>query len=144
MTTTNMELLFEESVRLTNFVEYGFSMQDLVEGKRSIPSEGARFDIYFEGDLTGDKIKGKISGIDYLTVRSDGRFFLNLQARIKTDDGANIQLIETGINNQGDLRLNMEFHTNEEKYKWLNHKQVLGLGYADFNTGEASVKGYLI
>jgi len=144
MTTTDMKLLFEERVKLTDFVEYGFSMQDLAEGKRPIPPEGARFDIYFEGDLTGDKINGKISGIDYLTVRSDGRFFLNLQARVKTDDGANIQLVETGINNQGNLRLTMAFHTNEEKYKWLNHKQVIGLGYADFNTGEASVKGYLI
>jgi hypothetical protein len=143
MTKTEMEFLFEEKVTLTDFVEYGFSMQDLVKG-RPVPKEGARFDIYFEGDLTGDKINGKITGIDYLEVRADRRFILDLRARIITDDGATIQVTETGINNYGDLRLNMEFHTNDERYTWLNHKQVLGLGFADLNTGAAGVKGYLI
>src|SRR5690606_11787899 len=114
---TDLVLLFEEKVVLSDFVEYGFSMQDLVNGER-IPEEGARFDIYFEGDLTGEKINGKISGVDYLEVRADGRFFLDLHARILTDDGAQIQVTETGINDNGTLKLNMEFHTNNNWYSW--------------------------
>ncbi|KAB7530284.1 DUF3237 family protein [Flagellimonas olearia] len=138
---TDLALLFEEQVVLSDFVEYGFSMQDLVNGE-PIPTEGARFDIYFEGDLIGEKINGKISGVDYLEVRADGRFFLDLHAKILTDDGAQIQVTETGINDHGNLKLNMEFHTNDERYSWLNRAQVLGLGTVDFNTGKALVKGY--
>ena len=141
MVKTDLVLLFEEKVVLSDFEEYGFSMQDLVNGER-IPEEGARFDIYFEGELTGEKINGKISGVDYLEVRADGRFFLDLHARILTDDGAQIQVTETGINDNGALKLNMEFHTNDERYSWLNREQVLGLGTVDFNTGQAIVKGY--
>src|SRR4030042_53861 len=33
---------------------------------------GKRTDVYFEGDLTGDKISGKMRGVDYILVRSDG------------------------------------------------------------------------
>lgn len=138
---TDLTLLFEEQVVLSDFVEYGFSMQDLVNGE-SIPNEGARFDIFFEGDLIGEKINGKISGVDYLEVRADGRFFLNLHAKILTDDGAQIQVTETGINDNGSLKLNMEFHTNDQRYSWLNRAQVLGLGTVDFHTGQAIVKGY--
>lgn len=138
---TDLALLFEEQVTLSDFVEYGFSMQDLVNGER-IPEEGAHFDIYFEGDLIGEKINGKISGVDYLEVRADGRFFLDLHARILTDDGAQIQITETGINDNGKLKLSMEFHTNDKRYSWLNRTQVLGLGTVDFNTGQAIVKGY--
>lgn len=138
---TDLKPLFEEHVVLSDFVEYGFSMQDLVNGT-TIPKEGARFDIYFEGDLIGEKIKGKIKGVDFLEVRADGRFFLNLHAQIKTDDGASIQVRETGINDNGTLKLNMEFHTNDQRYLWLNREQVVGLGHVDFNTGQVNVKGY--
>jgi len=140
---TDLELLFEEHVVLTDFVEYGFGLQDVMEGK-PIPKSGARFDIYFEGDVIGDKISGKITGVDYLEIRPDRRFFLNLHATIITNDGASIQVEETGINNQGALKLNMQFHTNDERYEWMNHAQVIGLGTVDFNTGKANVKGYLI
>lgn len=138
---TDLTLLFEEQVVLSDFVEYGFSMQDLINGEQ-IPEEGAHFDIYFEGDLIGEKINGKISGVDYLKVRADGRYFLDLHAKILTDDGAQIQVTETGINDNGTLKLNMVFHTNDQRYAWLNRAQVLGLGTVDFNTGQATVKGY--
>lgn len=141
VTKTDLKPLFEEHVVLTDIVEYGFGMQDLVNGI-PVPKEGARFDIYFEGDLVGDRIKGKINGVDFLEVRADGRFFLNLYASIKTDDGAFIQVKETGINENGNLKLSMEFHTNHQKYAWLNREQVLGLGHVDFNTGQVYIKGY--
>jgi len=141
VTKKGLNLLFEEDILLTDYVEYGFSLQDLVGG-RPLPPEGARFDISFEGSLTGDRIKGTIKGVDYLEVRADGRFFLNLYARITTDDGAKILVEESGTNDHGDLKLQMRFHTNDERYAWLNQEQVMGLGRADFATGKASVKGY--
>jgi hypothetical protein len=138
------ELLFKENVRLTAVKEYGYSWSELAEGKSPIPPEGARFDISFEGDLIGDRINGTIKGIDYLEVRADGHFILNLQACITTDDGVDIKVTESGVNNQGNLRLNIAFHTSDKRYTWLNQSQVWGVGEVNFKTGEAKVKGYLI
>lgn len=140
--TTN-QLLFEENINLTGFKEYGFKMSDLIAGK-PVPSEGARFDISFEGDVTGEKVNGRIVGIDYLEVRADGRFFLTLQATITTNDGVNIKVEEKGSNTNGDLKLFMKFHTTDEKYSWLNHQNVVGTGFVNLESGEAKVNGYLI
>lgn len=142
--TANRELLFEESVNLTGFTEYGYSLNDLMEGNVPIPPEGITFDILFEGDLYGERLNGRIKGVDYLTIRADGRFFLDLHATLITDDGVNIKIKETGINKNGELLLDMSFHTNNEKYKWLNHEQIIGLGFADFNNGTATIKAYTI
>jgi hypothetical protein len=141
-TATGMQLLFEEDVRLTGMVEYGFSINDLIKGRKPIPQSGAHFDISFEGELVGDRIKGTIAGTDYLEVRADGRFFLSLHACIHTADGARIKVIESGINSNGDLKLFMTFYTADERYAWLNREQVIGLGEVDFSTGLAHVKGY--
>ncbi len=137
------QLLFEEEVRLTEVKEYGFSWQNFAGGLERIPPEGIRFDIHFEGKVIGDHVNGIIKGVDYLTVRSDGRLFLNLQAAITTNDGASISVSETGINDRGNLRLAMDFHTNDDRYKWMNHKHVWGLGTVDFETGNVKIRGYL-
>ena len=138
------QLLFEEEIRLTKVQEYGFSWQKLVDKNTSIPPHGARFDIYFEGELKGDKINGTIKGVDYLEVRSDGLFSLDLHASIATADGANIKVTESGINDKGKLRLNMNFHTSDERYAWLNQALVWGVGSVAFETGEVEIKAYLI
>ncbi len=135
-------LLFEEDVRLTDVKEYGFSWQQFAENKTPIPAEGIKFDIHFEGEVTGDSVNGVIKGVDYLTVRSDGRLFLNLHAAITTHDGATIYVSETGINDKGALRLSMDFHTNDRRYQWINHKHVWGVGTVNFQTGEVKIKGY--
>jgi hypothetical protein len=103
-----------------------------------------RFDIHFEGDVSGEQVNGTISGIDYLTVRADGRFILDLYATITTSDGASISVKESGINAGGNLRLSMNFHTNDERYRWMNHKHVWGVGTVNFATGEVNISGYQI
>lgn len=135
-------LLFEEDVRLTEVKEYGFSWQEFAQGTTPIPAEGLKFDIHFEGNVSGESVNGTITGVDYLTVRADGRLFLNLHASITTSDGALISVTESGINDNGDLRLNMDFHTNHSSYTWLNHKHVWGVGTVNFATGEVKIKGY--
>ncbi|MBU3822068.1 DUF3237 domain-containing protein [Flavobacteriaceae bacterium XHP0103] len=140
---TEKKLLFEETINLTGLTEYGFPMCDLIAGK-PIPPEGARFDINFEGDVEGERINGKIKGIDYLEVRSDGRFFLTLHATITTSDGANIKVEEIGNNKNGELKLFMKFHSSDKKYAWLNNQDVIGNGFVDLKSGEAKVNGYLI
>lgn len=135
-------LLFEETVRLTEVREYGFSWREFGQAKRPLPPSGIRFDIHFEGEVKGDDLRGTIRGVDYLTVRSDGRLFLQLHASIATHDGAMIYVSESGINDNGKLQLNMDFHTNDNRYIWLNGKHVWGLGTVDFETGNVFIKAY--
>jgi hypothetical protein len=137
------QLLFEEDVRLTKVIEYGFSWTDFAQGK-TVPPQGARFDIYFTGNLFGEKVNGTIEGIDYLEVRGDGKLILNLHAILKTEDGETIKIEESGINREGDLRLNMQFHTNSARYTWLNSVLALGVGKVNFHTGQAQIKVYAI
>lgn len=141
--------LFTEDVALTGITEYGISWQDLTTGKVTPPPEGARFDIYFAGTLEGNRIKGKIEGVDFLTVRADGRFQLDLHATITTDDGATIAARETGllIPPQDDsmiaqLQLSMDFVTHIDKYKWMNELQCWAIGEVDWNTGKVSIQAY--
>lgn len=141
------EFLFDEKLHLTGIDEYGVSWLELLSGEADLPKEGARFDIHFEGTLSGPKINGTIKGIDYLTVRADGRFMLDIHAAIKTNDGESIavyedgQLIpnESGIN---DLKLNMHFTTASDKYGWLNKVQGWSVGPVNNKNGEVNVKVY--
>ena len=143
-----VEHLFDETVQLTGIIEYGIPWQDLLTGQANAPAEGARFDLSFEGRLTGQEINGSIKGIDYLTVRSDGRFMLNIQATIVTDDGETISLREDGILTLGsngkpaNLHLNMQFTTHSEKYRWLNTTNVWGIGNVNMNKGQVRVCAY--
>ena len=136
------ELLFEEDIQLTSIKEYGFTWKDFSEQSKPIPKEGLKFEINFEGTITGEKIKGRVQGIDYLTVRADGRLFLDLHASIATDDGSTIYVKESGINQNGNLLLNMDFHTNDSRYNWLNHTHVWCKGQVNFSTGKVLVKGF--
>lgn len=140
--TNQVNLLFEEDVRLTEVKEFGFSWNDFSQGLREIPKEGLQFEIHFEGDVSGERLNGRIKGVDYLTVRADGRLFLDLHASITTHDGAVIKVKESGINDRGQLMLNMDFHTNDSRYSWLNNKHVWGLGSVDFETGKVKIQGY--
>jgi hypothetical protein len=61
------------------------------------PAEGARVDVYFEGPVTGAKFSGSVRGVDYLHLRADGRFELDIYAEITTDDGKKIALAADGV-----------------------------------------------
>ena len=54
------ELLYEYTCSFTQVVEYGVSAEALFAGQTPPPSEGARFDVYFEGPVTGAKLKGTV------------------------------------------------------------------------------------
>jgi hypothetical protein len=141
--------LFEERAQLTGITEYGVGWNDLLQGKVGIPAQGARFDIAFEGEIAGDRINGKISGVDFLTVRADGRFDMNIQATITTDDGATIAFHEDGVvvpsedGAPAELYLNMHFNTAYERYEWINSKLARGRGTVDPSTGQINVTSFM-
>lgn len=145
------EHLFSEDIHLTGLTEYGVSWEKLTTGQTILPPEGARFDIAFEGTLEGPKLKGTIAGVDYLTVRADGRFQLDMQATITTDDGEKISVKEDGVliapdaddeSRIAQLRLNLEFTAFSPKYAWINHVQGWGRGTVNWNTGGVEMQVY--
>lgn len=143
--------LFEEQVQLTGIKEFGLNWDHMIQGKAGIPPEGARFDISFEGDLKGPKIEGRIKGIDYLTVRADGRYMLRIYATVITHDGESIALEEEGIlipdwedPAMASLQFNMKFTTAVPKYAWLNNLPVWATGNIDRVTGSVYIRAFTL
>ena len=109
---TANELIYEAEINFTGTVEYGVSMEALTSRRVAIPLTGAQFDQTFQGLLHGPKLRGKISGTDYLTVRADGLFQLHLHAQVTTEDGTDISMSSEGIS--------MQIEGEKLKYKtWL-------------------------
>ncbi|MCB9300399.1 MAG: DUF3237 family protein [Lewinellaceae bacterium] len=148
---TTQKMLFSETVYLTGITEYGVSWQELTTGQVRPPLEGARFDIAFAGTLEGAKLSGSIEGVDYLTVRADGRFMLDLHLTVTTEDGEKIAVYEDGQlippqdgSGIAQLRLCMQFTTASPKYSWLNKIQAWAVGEVDWNTGKVTVQAYQV
>ena len=139
-------LLYEYAPNITQVVEYGVSMQALMSGQAPPPAEGARFDVYFEGPVTGTKLSGSVRGVDYLHMRADGRFQLHIHAEITTADGKKIALAADGVALGGppvlQLRENVTLTTSHPEYSWVNAIQVWAPGTVDLAKGEIRVKGY--
>jgi hypothetical protein len=142
------ELLYEYTLKFTQVVEYGTSANAVLSGQTPPPAEGARLDVYFEGPITGPKLKGTVKGVDYLHIRADGRCQLNIHAEITTEDGKKIALAAGGvaIPEKGSpvlqLRENVTLTTNHPEYSWLNPIQVWAPGTVDVSKGEIRIKGY--
>jgi hypothetical protein len=147
-TVTTEALLYKFRVDFTDIKEFGVSLSGLMAGDIPAPAEGARFDVVFSGSIAGPKINGKISGIDYVHVRADGRFQLNIHADIVTDDGARIALHADGvaIPKEGspvvELRENHALTTSFEEYTWLNRIQIWAKGIADLEGQFVEISAY--
>lgn len=146
----NMELgeqLYEYAVKLTAMTEFGVSMGAIMAGEALIPPEGARFDAWFEGESSG-KIPGKLVGCDYLRLRADGRFDLDIRGVFTTPDGHNISLRADGVciptpgSPIAELRENVTLFTSSPEYAWVNPLQVWATGTVDLSEGMVRIKGY--
>ena len=142
------ERIYQYDLDITEVTDYGFTLEDVLSGKASIPLQGARIDVAFEGRATG-RLAGSVHGIDYLLVRADGRVDLNVHALIETEDGHRIALAAGGVclprpaEPIADLRENVELTTASEDYAWVNTRQVWGVGTVDFAGGKIHVDAYL-
>jgi hypothetical protein len=142
------EQVYEYSLKVTGMVEYGASLQPILAGENPPPPGGLRFDVAFEGPVTG-RLNGRVVGVDYLTLRADGRVDLNIQADITTDDGEKIALAASGVaipqpgSSVVALRENVMLTTASETYAWVNPLQIWGVGSVDFSTGVISIKAYI-
>ncbi len=142
------ELLYEISLEITGMTEYGISFEALIAGKVAPPPEGARFDVAFAGAASGPKLKGTVTGVDYLRVRADGRFDLHVHETITTNDGQRLDVQGDGVarlrtgSGTADLRLNLTLFTSSKDYTWVNALQVWGIGTVDLATQVIKVTAY--
>jgi len=148
-TITVGEYLYEEKICLTNIVEFGASFQGVFSTQETLPPQGARFDVTFEGELSGPKLKGKIAGVDYVYMRGDGNTRLHVHAEITTEDGERISFFADGVSvpEEGtgilQIRENVTLHTASSAYSWVNQLQIWAQGTADLAKGEVYLKGYV-
>ncbi len=142
------ELIYEYTGQITQMVEYGIPAATVLSGQTPPPAEGARFDAYFEGAVSGPKMQGTVKGVDHLHVRADGRCQLHIHAEITTPDGKKIAFFADGVaipepgSPVFQLRENATLTTNHPEYSWVNTIQVWAPGTVDVSKGEIRVKGY--
>lgn len=110
------ELMFMKA-KVTSLVDYGPTVF------------GIRFDVGFEGQLSGETINGKMQGVDYFLMRSDGVGHIDVRAAIHTNDGAKIAVSITGYMIGAEIMDSyVRFETYDERYKWLCNAVVIGKG----------------
>jgi len=142
------ELLYAYTLKITQVVDYGVSMEALLSRQAPPPGEGVRLDIYFEGTISGAKINGSVRGVDYLHVRADGRMQLDIHGEITTEDGKKLALYSDGViigqPPVFQLRENATLTTSHPEYSWVNTLQVWAPGTVDVANGEIRVSGYAV
>jgi hypothetical protein len=90
---------------------------------------GKRFDAYFEGDLSGGVLSGRMRGVDYILTRSDGVSEINVRATIVTQDGVNISVQISGYHQHGEIKdTYVKMVTGNKDYSWLTSAIIIGKG----------------
>ena len=120
--------------------EYLFT---LTAGTTSVPPvtiadgpQGSRLIVTVSGgSFEGPRLRGKVAEVaagDWLTMRADGSFRLDVRLVLETDDGASILMSYNGVGTRTDdgatVRSAPTFETGDERYTWLNGVQAVGLG----------------
>ena len=140
--------IYEYDLDVTGMTDYGVTLQAILSGQASVPPQGARIDVAFEGRASG-RLAGRVRGIDYLRLRADGRIDLDIRAIVETEDCYRIALSADGVGVPraaepiADLRENVSLTTAVKDYGWVNTRQVWGVGTVDFAAGKIHVDAYM-
>lgn len=135
------------SAKVTRIIDCGISLDIIFFGKIAISPQGLRLDILFEGILEG-KLAGRVSGVDYIRIRADGRVDLDIRAVIETNDNHRIAFSATGVAKPhssepvAEIYENITLLTAAEKYNWVNTQQIWGTGLINFIAGKIDVNMY--
>ncbi len=124
-------------VELSPFLELGVGRA----GKRRIiPIKG--------GKVSGERLNGKILniGADWQTILADGSAELDTRYAFETDDGAFIEIVNSGYRHGSPeviskmsqglevdpseyyMRTHTSFETGDSRYSWVNNKLFVGIG----------------
>ena len=118
-------------------VEFLFRLEAEL-GSREVISEGPQGTRVIAnvtgGRFEGPRLKGtvEVPAGDWLTLRSDGSYKLDVRATLRTDDGALILLTYFGIGIPTEdgsmIRGAPLFETGDPRYAWLNRVQCVSIG----------------
>jgi len=148
MVPMKSEKLYEYDLKITGTTDYGLSLQSIISGQSRVPPQGDRIDVAFEGRATG-RLTGRVSGVDYLKIRADGRMDLDIRAVIETEDGHKIALSADGVATLRaaepvvDLCENVILTTAVEKYAWVHTRQIWATGTVNLTVGEIHLDAYM-
>jgi uncharacterized protein DUF3237 len=109
--------------------------------------EGVRIDFFaLDGTVVGPKLNGRVlpRSSDHMFVRPDGIGVIRVRAIIATDDGAMLEVEDTGsidfgadgyrralandLPTRSDLVIGPRMLTGHPTYRWLNRVQFVGVG----------------
>lgn len=112
------------------------------------PFGGRRVGMLAGGSFKGERLRGVlVGGMDWQTLRSNGSLTLDVRAVLKTDDGALIDFIYSGIRAGSPeilsklgtpesldpasyyYRIAATFETAATQYGWLNNILAVGMGH---------------
>jgi hypothetical protein len=142
------EKIYEYDLNVTGITDFGVALQSIVARQSPIPPQGARIDVAFAGRATG-RLAGRVTGVDYLSIRADGRMNLDIRAVIETDDGQRIALAADGVANPrptepvADLCENVVLTTASERFAWVNARQIWGIGTVNLAEGKIHIEGFM-
>ena len=142
------EKIYEYDLDVTGMTDCGISLQAVLSGQATVPPQGVRIDVAFEGVAIG-RLAGRVRGVDYLRLRADGRVDLDIRAIVETADGRRIALSADGVGVPratepvADLSENVKLTTAADDYAWVNARQVWGSGTVNFATGKVHIDAYM-
>ncbi len=142
-------LIYEYWPQITRVVEYGASADAVLSGQTP-PAEGARFDFYLEGPVSGPRLQGTFRGVDYICFRADGRAELHIHGEITTEDGKKVALEAGGaaIPEVGSSVLQLREHvsliSNHPELSWVNPIEVWARGAVDVSSRQVHVRAYAV
>src|SRR3954454_17780966 len=140
-------LTYECRPQITQEVEYGASADAVLSGQAP-PAEGARFDFYLEGPISGPKLHEAVKGVAYIPLRADARAELHIHGEITTEDGKRVALEAGGvaISEEGSpvfqLREHVSLMSNHPELSWVNPIEIWARGVVDVSTGRVHVQAY--
>jgi hypothetical protein len=144
------ELVYEYTPKVTRIVEYGVSADVVLMRTSPPPTEGARLDLYLEGPVIAGRLRGTVSGVDYLNMRADGRAELHIHGHITLEDGKEVALQAGGVAvPEGDssilqLREHVTLTSNHPGLTWVNTTEVWARGTVDVATGQVHLRAYAV
>ena len=142
------EKLYDLTLKFTDVSHFGTPLEDILSGTAAPPPQGARVDVAFAGTAVGDRVSGEVTGVDYINVRADGRFELNIFGKLTTPDGVRVAFEAAGVATpQPDspvaiLREHVKLTTGFADYAWMNALECWGIGTVDPTTGTVQVSVY--
>jgi Protein of unknown function (DUF3237) len=144
------ELIYEYTPQVTKIIEYGSSAEAILMRTAAPPNEGARLDLHLEGPVIAGRLKGTVSGVDYLNMRADGRAELHIHGHITLEDGNKVALeaggvaIPEGASPIFQLREHVSLTSNHPSLAWVNATEVWARGTVDVSTGQVHLRAYAV